>query len=198
VVILATRYDWETARTFEWAKELQGELFNYTDNCFLADVTGLCRGGTSLDDLINNSTHVIFYGHGEAHCWTALPGSPCTELLGISTVGILDYKDVYAVCCSSLAGFGAAFSSSCHGTFVGYSDSFGFHRKNEFEFKQTVHNSAVNFVVNGNGSQVVNKLRSEWSRLAQEFASGTLKNRSDAIAAGYVASLNAARIGFRT
>jgi hypothetical protein len=81
---------------------------------------------------------------------------------------------------------------------VGYSDSFGFHRKNEFEFKQTVHNSAVNFVVNGNGSQVVNKLRSEWSRLAQEFASGTLKNRSDAIAAGYVASLNAARIGFRT
>jgi hypothetical protein len=198
VVILATRYDWETARTFEWAKELQGELFNYADNCFFADVTGLCRGGTSFNDLIDTSTHVIFYGHGETDCWTALPGSPCTELLGASTVRILDNKDVYAVCCSSLAGFGAAFSTSCHGTFVGYDDRFGFHRKNELEFKQTVHQSAVNFVVNGNGSQVVNNLRSEWSRLAKEFASGSLQNRHDAIMAGHVASLNAARIGFRT
>jgi hypothetical protein len=196
VLILATRYDRATTQTFRWAKELQDELIPYVDSCFLIDVTGLCRGGKTIDDVANIATHVIYYGHGEPKWWTALPGKPDVELIGLANVHLLKNAAVYAVCCSSLVDLGKEHARISNSDYVGYDDRFRFDLDNEDEFRKIVNQSAVNFVLTGNAAQTVKDLQNEWTQLANDFA-GPLKLRKGAVQAGSFATGNAQRIGIR-
>ncbi len=195
VLILATRHDSGSARTFQWAEDLRDKLYVAVDHCIFLDATGLCRGGSTLSELIQTSTHVVFYGHGEKDSWTALPGSPPTPLIEVGTVNLLDGRQVYAGCCWSLSGLGHAFSQNCNGDFVGYDDQFGFETKNEVEFKNIVNQSVINFVLTGNAATTVSDLQQEWTSLDISFATGHLRLRPDAIMAGAMAKRNRLRIG---
>ena len=196
VLILATKYDRATSRTFEWAKELQGTLMPSVDTCFFVDVTGLCRAGGTLSDVAGIATHVIFYGHGEPDWWTALPGNPDSELVGKHNVQVFQSAAVYAVCCSSLLGLGTEHAKLSAQSYVGYDNRFRFDLDNGDEFKQIVNQSAVNFVLTGNATQTVIDLQNEWTQLANDFA-GSKKLRKSAVMAGSFARSNAQRIGQR-
>lgn len=193
---MASRYDAATARTFEWAQDLHRQMFRFADSCLLLDATALCRAGTSLNDLIQSSTHVVFYGHGEANRWVALPGTGASgTLIDDASVGLLNGRNVYAGCCSSLAVLGSAFKAKCSGgEFIGYQDEFGFDDDNEYEFRRTANQSVVNFVDGTPASRVVSDLKAEWTALNQSFASGHLRKRPNAVQAGHLADLNSQRI----
>ena len=197
VLILASRYDSCSFHTFEWARLLQRELFRYADNCLLFEVTGLCRSGTVLADLVQTATHVIFYGHGEQNQWIALPGTAPTALVDAGTISVLDKRDVYAGCCWSLSGLGQAFAATCTGNYIGYAHQFGFEAENEDKFRDVVNQSAMNFVTSGNPSKVVSDLRQEWTKLSNDFTLGVLKSRPNAVQAGHLADLNSQRIGIK-
>jgi hypothetical protein len=194
VLILATKYDRATSRTFDWAKELQDKLIPYVDTCFFIDVTGLCRAGQTMDEIAKIATHLIFYGHGEPDWWTALPGNPDTQLVGITSARSLNRANVYAVCCSSLTGLGAMHSVLSGRSYIGYDQKFRFDLENEQEFKKIVNDSAFNFIITGNAAQTVLELRSAWAQLANDFA-GTLKLRKNAVIAGSFAQSNGQRVG---
>ena len=196
VLIIATRYDAGSARTFQWAEDLHGQLLRYADNCLLADVTGLCRAGSSLHDLIEIATHVVFYGHGERDRWLALPGtSTASTLVDGNTVSLLNQRTVYAGCCLSLSGLGQVFQSTCTGDYIGYNAQFGFDDDNEVEFRRIVNQSVINLVAGIPPSQVVSDLKQEWASLSQSFTLGHLRKRPNAVQAGHLADLNSQRIG---
>jgi hypothetical protein len=195
VLILATRHDAGTARTFQWAQDLRRRMYRYADNCLFIDVTSLCRAGTALTDLIGVSTHVVFYGHGENDRWIALPGKPPSPLIEVSTVSVLDNREVYAGCCWSLTGLGQAFRKNCTGHYIGYDNQFGFEVENESEFKNLVNQSVVNLLTSGNASQVVSELQQQWLQLSHAFSAGHLNSRPNAVMAGHVADLNSQRVG---
>jgi hypothetical protein len=195
ILILATRHDVTTSHTFRWARDLQREMFRYCDNCIFLDVTGLCRSGTSLADLVKVATHVVFYGHGERDQWIALPGTPPMALVETTTISVLDQREVYAGCCWSLTGLGQAFANQCKGNYIGYDNQFGFCVDNEREFEDIVNQSVVNFVTSGNASKVVSDLQQQWTRLSNDFAHGYLKSRPSAVHAGSQADLNSQRVG---
>jgi len=177
--------------------DLQRDMYRYTDACFFLDVTGLCRAGSALHELIQVATHVVFYGHGERDLWSALPGTPPTALVEVNTVSMLDKRNVYAACCWSLTGLGKSFGQNCSGNFIGYDNQFGFESENESEFKHIVNQSVINFVTSGNAKQTVSDLRQEWAFLSTAFASGHLRLRPNAIMAGHIANFNSQRVGSR-
>lgn len=197
VLILATRYDACTSHTFEWARVLQSEMFRYADSCLFFDVTGLCRSGPALTDLVQAATHVVFYGHGEQDQWIALPGASPTTLVDKSTISELDKREVYAGCCWSLSGLGQHFASVCSGNYIGYSHQFGFEPENEDQFRNVVNQSVINLVSSGNPSNVVGELQQEWTRLSNAFTLGILRSRPNAVLAGHLADLNSQRIGVK-
>jgi len=196
VLILATRYDAATARTFEWAEDLHRQMFRFADSCMLVDATALCRAGSSLNEAIQASTHVIFYGHGETDRWIALPGTGASSsLIDDQSVSILNGRNVYAGCCSSLAVLGGAFKKKCSGgEFIGYKDTFGFDDDNEYEFRRASNQSVINFVDGTPASRIVSDLKAEWTSLNNSFASGHLRKRPNAVQAGHLADLNSQRI----
>jgi hypothetical protein len=195
VLILATKYDRPTSRTFQWAKELHDTFIPKVDACFFVDVTGLCPAGGALAAFTKIATHVIYYGHGEPDWWTALPGNPNTELIGQSNLNLLQSAAVYAVCCSSLTGLGSQHAHISSRSYIGYDDKFRFDYENEDDFKQIVNRSAVNFVLNGNASQRVTDLQKEWTQLENAFAKGAKQYLKNAAMAGSFARDNAQRIG---
>jgi|HubBroStandDraft_6_1064221.scaffolds.fasta_scaffold44314_2 hypothetical protein len=195
VLILAARYDATTSHTFRWAQDLHSKMFRYADTCVFLDVTGLCRGGSSLADLIGAATHVVFYGHGEKDQWIALPGASPIALVETNTIKVLDQRKVYAGCCWSLTGMGQAFANNCGGEYLGYDNQFGFDPDNEDEFRDVVNQSVINFVVSGNAAQVVSDLLQQWTRLSNDFTHGHLISRPNAVLAGKLADQNSQRIG---
>jgi len=195
VLILATRYDATTGHTFRWAQDLQREMFRHADNCLFVDVTGLCRGGPSLAELVKVATYVVFYGHGEKDQWIALPGTSPTALIDTNTITVLDQRKVYAGCCWSLTGLGHDFAKQCKGDYVGYDNQFGFETENESEFKKIVNQSVVNFVTSGNAAKIVSDLQQQWTRLSNDFTHGTLTTNRNAVQAGHLADLNSQRVG---
>jgi hypothetical protein len=197
VLILATKYDRATQKTFKWAQNLQDRLIPYVESCFLLDVTGLCRAGSTMSDIIDFATHVIFYGHGEPDWWTALPSNPNAPLIGLGNIHHLHSSEVYAVCCSSLSGLGTTHGQQSGKNFVGYDQKFRFEFDNEQEFQNVVNDSAFNFILTGNPAQTVADLQSAWAQLANDFGTGPLKLRKNAVMAGSFAHSNGQRIGSR-
>lgn len=197
VLILATRYDAASARTYQWAEDLQRQLFRYADACMLVDASTLCAAGSSLNNLIQQSNYVVFYGHGEKDRWLALPGTGASStLIDDKSVSLLKGRSVYAGCCSSLAVLGPEFKKKCPGgEFIGYDDRFGFDDDNEYEFRRTANQSVVNFVDGTLVTRVVSELRQEWTSLSQSFTLGHLRKRLNGVQAGHLADLNSQRIG---
>jgi hypothetical protein len=143
---------------------------------------------------------VVFFGHGLADRWIALPGWGAVgeiALVDLSRAHLLDNKRVYAGCCNSLAQLGAVFPSQCSGEFVGYSAPFWFETNNHEEFRDIVNSSVGAFVRGRSASQVASDLSTEWGNLRHEFANGRLCNRPQAIMAAHFADLNRQGVGAR-
>ncbi|WP_164929383.1 hypothetical protein [Gloeobacter violaceus] len=198
MLVLATNYDCGSYSTSTWAATLQADLIGLGHICLLLDATALCRGGLSLQDAVECVDYVVYCGHGLQDEWTALPAlgnRPSIPLVDSSSVNILSGRKVYACCCWSVTGLGAAYANRfSHGEYIGYDRPFGFEKDNESEFRNVVIDSVAAFVQGDPAAKVVNDLAYEWDRLSNAFSQGKLKYRRNAIQAAYVANNNKQRI----
>ncbi len=200
ILLLATCYDGGSFCTFAWARKLQEDLMRQGDTCLMFDAGILCRAGTSLDDAIDRVDFVVFYGHGSADEWTALPASPLsgmtTPLMDTANVHIIKGRKAYGGCCESLSGLGMAYAGQFpNGAFIGYRGQFGFEVENHEYFRDVVNHSVVAFVKGDPASKVTADLRTEWENLRDAFAHGNLKHRPNAIMASQRADENRQRVG---
>jgi hypothetical protein len=202
VLIVATRYDVGSYYTHKWARALQRDLVTMGHTCLMLDAGDLCRSGSSLADAIDCVEYVVFYGHGQADEWIALPpgsSGATTALVNTGNVQILSGRRVYAGCCHSLAklgkDYGLVFPS---GEYVGYDKQFAFESANHKFFRDVVNGSVVAFVKGASRQVVVAGLQTAWARLRDAFAGGgILQHQTNAFAASKYAEGNRIRVGYR-
>jgi hypothetical protein len=202
VLIIATQYDAPSYYTYRWAEDLQEDLATRGHTCLLLDGSALCRSGTSLGDAIKCAEVVVFYGHGLADQWIGLPDqvNPSGPTIPIvdaaATYQMLNDRKVYALCCHSLAGVGAAYAklSSAPG-YVGYNNLFGFDTANHEYFREVVNQSVIAFVKGDSAQDVEALLKASWEDLRDSFGSGLLKHRPNGFAASQVADDNRQYVG---
>lgn len=202
VLVLATRYDRASAYTYRWAEALHHDLLQQGHVCILLDGTTVCLGGQSLFDAVESAAVVVYYGHATADEWLALPDAPGgaapkrVALMDAARLPSIAGKPVYAGCCHSLGGLGAAYGSlfphSSHpdSGYVGYRDTFDFEFANERYFKDVVNLSVAALVNRDSAARVVADLKQAWTDLRDEFYVGRLKSVPNASQAGYLAEEN--------
>lgn len=200
VLVLTTNYDCGSQSTSTWASKLQEDLIGLGHICLLLDGTALCRGGLSLQDAVECVDYVVYFGHGLQNEWIALPAlgnRPSIPLVDSASVHILRGRKIYACCCWSVTGLGAAYANRFNcGEYIGYDQPFGFEKDNENAFRDVVIDSVAAFVQGDPAVRVVNNLAGEWDRLSNAFSQGKLKYRRNAIQAAYVANNNKQRIRY--
>jgi hypothetical protein len=201
VLIVATKYDAGSYYTYKWARALQRDLVTMEHTCLLLDASDLCRSGSSFADAIDCVEYVVFYGHGQADEWIALPpgsSGATTPLLNTGNIKVLSGRRVYASCCHSLAklgrDYGAAFPN---GEYVGYDKQFAFETANHKFFRDVVNGSVVNFVKGAPRQDVVGGLQTAWAVLRDAFGGGILQHQPNAYAASKYAEDNRIRIGHK-
>jgi len=206
VLIVATKYNIDTHYTYVWARKLRDDLITHSScaSCLLFDAESLCRSGTSLADAIERADFVVFYGHGNADKWIALPAGSASQalpLIDTGTVQVLNGRQVYAACCHSLSTLGKSFATAfaTHSpvpNFVGYSNAFDFSIENPEEFRKIVHDSVRDFILGSKtAATIVSNQRTAWDKLRIEFSSGTLMTLPGAPHAASCARSNALAIG---
>jgi hypothetical protein len=206
VLIVATRYNTAANYTYEWAQRLRDDLLTSSScaTCVMLDGESLCRGGTSLADAIEHADCVVFYGHGEADQWIALPAGSTTQtvpLVDSASVHVLNGRQTYAACCHSLSTLGRAFAvafaiQNPTPEFVGYSTAFDFSVENREEFRKIVHDSVRDFILgSSSAATIVSNQRAAWDHLKDAFSNGTLQTRPDALFAAWCAHSNALAVG---
>jgi hypothetical protein len=194
VLVLATRYDSATRRTFAWASNLVQDL--YTKGHAYNFIHGAAVSYTAIDHAIASTDFVIFYGHGEMD---RLIGQKSLQSIGngptlvdTTSVNVFQGRPVYAVCCYAVAGLGRAYSVLFPNKgFIGYMNQFGISIYNQTHFAEIVNRGAMSLADGVLPAPVMNQLRNEWSNLADSFLKGPLQNSPDAFLAATVASTNA-------
>ena len=202
VVVLSTQYDNPTYYLHEWAAKLRDDLLasKAVASCLLVDATTLCHAGSTFSDVADRASHIVFYGHGEADKWLALPkalASTAFPLVDVPSVSKIQGKHVYAACCFSLKTLGPAFSVGGLKDFVGYDRAFNFSVHQQEEFRRIVHYSVRDFILGKKPvAQIVKEQRDAWHQLELAFSKGGMfANLLDASFAASCARSNAGAIG---
>jgi hypothetical protein len=202
VLIIATCYDAGSYYTYRWAERLQEDLSTRGHNCLLLNGSALCLSGSLLLDAMKCAEVVVFYGHGLSDQWIGLPdqvlpSGPSTPVIDTSgTFNMLNDRKVYAQCCHSLAGLGAAYSGlpSAPG-YVGYRNVFGFETANQEYFRDVANQSVIAFAKGASAQDVETLLRTSWTDLRDSFGSGLLKHRPNGFVASQIADDNLKCVG---
>ena len=208
VLIIATRYDAAANYTYEWAQRLRDDLLTSSNcaSCLILDGESLCRSGSSLIEAIERAEYVVFYGHGSADQWIALPtgvASATVPLVDSASVQVLDGRQVYAACCDSLTNLGQAFATSFKTQsptpdFIGYSSAFDFSMENSDEFRKVIHDSVRDFILgSSSAATIASNQKAAWDQLDKAFSiGGSLQTRPAAAFAASCARSNALSIGY--
>lgn len=202
VLIMATRYDTGTFYTHAWAKHLQDDLLRRGHTCLMLDADTLCQSGSTLTEVIKRVSYVVFFGHGLADQWIAVPSGPRRSgvaevpVVSGSNVGVLHGKQVYAGCCHSLAQLGQSFAAQRSGEYVGYSQQFQFETANHQSFRDVVNASVVAYISGDSAQKVKNDIEKEWDNLRHDFMNGRLRHQPNFVMAAQCADDNRQRIGY--
>jgi hypothetical protein len=206
VLIVASGYDAATFHTRGWAHNLRNELLRRKHICLMLEAENLCLAGDTFQRAIDCVAFVVFYGHGTANQWTAIPAgahNTAISLVDVATVQTYNGRKVYAGCCDSLGprGSGSALGHQYkaafpNGSFIGYHAKFQVEFSNHKEFGDVVNSSVVNYVSGDSAQKVANDLATEWNNLRDAFANGRLKNRPNAIMAAQLADNNGRHVGY--
>lgn len=200
VLVITTAYDTPTYYGRHWATSLHDELVRTGHTCLLLEAEVLGLSGTAISEAVERVDVVVFFGHGKADRWLALPDSasvPDVAVVAASGVHLLDGKKVYAGCCRSLTRLGDEFRKQCNGEFVGYKTPFLFETSNHQHFGEVVNRSVISFVRGDTGGKVAADLAVEWDSLRHDFSNGKLKHRPQASMAAHRADVNRQGVGAR-
>jgi hypothetical protein len=198
VVIFATRYDESTGVTFGWAEDLHRELLRQGHTCVILDASAICVKGSLFQDAVRMADCAVFYGHGEADKWVALPGSRRTgpvPLIDASQARDLDCDLIYAGCCDSIVGLGSSYRNyNSGGSYIGYDGPFELSATNERHFRE-VANQAASAFINGQPARAVEQaLKLGWENLRDNLLNGWLQFSRDAPMASWNADNNASHV----
>ena len=194
ILLLATRYDSMTRKTYGWAQNLELALKSYGATHQVSSYYGTSVSASALSSA-PSADYVLFFGHGEPDRLIAQRGrlslGSGPTLVDTTTVKILGGTSVYAVCCQAGILLGPAHSKvSSRAEFIGYRSPFGFSYPNAGDFESVVSQSALGLINGTSAHQTHARLKQEWFALSDDFLNGSKKNNKDAFLAGYAAATN--------
>ena len=200
VLVVATRYDPATRRTFLWASNIVNDLYNKGHACNF--IQGHAVSYMAIDQAIASADFVLFYGHGEPDRLigqkSLLSFGNGPTLVDTTNVHVFQGRPVYAVCCYALRDLGLEYARIFPNRgFIGYDNQFGISIDNHTDFEEVVNQSAISLVDGTHPNFVFSDLRRRWDALANDFLRGPLQNSRDAFMAAAMASSNARTVGLK-